>query len=74
MALQPSIRYISLPIIANGRYCNNDCQFMAPDAKSCSIFGNLIWNHKRKSNGNHRPIGCRRAEIPNPAQLSLKLQ
>lgn len=58
------VKRIALPIMASGRHCNNDCQFMSPDAKTCALFGPLTWNHKRKSNGNMRPKECRKAELP----------
>ncbi len=52
-------RRILVAIEANGRYCNNDCQFMSSDAKTCSLFGSLSWHFKKKTNGNIRPKACR---------------
>lgn len=55
-------RFIRLEIIANGRYCNNDCEFMSSDAKLCRLFGSLGWDRRKKHNGNVRPAACRWAE------------
>lgn len=57
-----SEKLIALKILANGRYCNNDCPFMRPDAGSCQLFGSLRWEPKKKVNGNTRPSSCRKAE------------
>jgi hypothetical protein len=57
-------KVLAIAIEANGRYCSNDCQFMSNDAKRCELFqGDLTWNHRKKTNGNHRLDDCKRTEI-----------
>jgi hypothetical protein len=56
-------KLIVVEIEANGRYCNNSCQFMSIEAKKCNLFEvDLNWHHRKKENGNIRPLVCRRAE------------
>jgi hypothetical protein len=58
-------RKILVEIVANGRYCDNSCPFMSSDAKRCRLFDvALIWNRKRKLNGNMRLSACRKSEVP----------
>lgn len=53
---------IALTILASDRHCDNDCQLMSHDAKTCVLFGPLTWNRKRRFNGNMRPLACLDAE------------
>lgn len=56
-------KLIVIEIEANGRYCNNACQFMSIDAKSCLLFDDsLVWKTGKKENGNIRLDRCRKAE------------
>lgn len=44
-------------------HCSNDCQFMSLDAQSCGLFNvRLSWDTTRRTNGNLRLPGCKRAE------------
>lgn len=61
----PTLKVV-VEIEANGRYCNNLCQFMSHDAKQCELFdSDLVWNHQKKQNGNMRLDKCRKLEIDN---------
>jgi hypothetical protein len=55
-------KFIRLKILANGRYCNDECGCLITDESQCRLFGVLSWHYKKKTNGYMRPLECRKAE------------